>query len=506
MAQSQIKYGALISYATIFFNIVAGLLYTPWMIRQIGTADYGLYSLVTAVISYFLIDFGLGSVIGTYVAKYRAQQNFHKVNLIIGISYKAYIIITACITLGLFICYFFLADIFKELTDAEIIKFKTIYCIGGFFSICNFPFTPVNGILIAYERFIALKLADLIQRALCIILIICCLLSGYGLYALVLVNGAIGLSISLLKFIYIKFNIGININIKETDKTIFKEIASFSGWAFIIGIAQRFIINIVPSILGIVSGTTQITIFAIASTLEGYVWTLASGLNGLFIPRVSKEVAQNQPPCEITNLMIKVGRIQLYIIGLLISCIIIFGAMFIKLWIGPDFHNSYIIAVLIISPNIIILTEEIANTLLWVKNELKYRAILFICAGIISSSIGIILGSEYGAIGTGIGILIALISCHCLGLNIVYQKVLHLDILHFFRMCHLKIIPIMIIPGIIFFFVVRYINQMGWTKLIIIGISFLICEGLVLYKWAMNDYEKNIIKSLIHIKRRKHER
>ena len=229
MALSQIKYGALISYATIFFNIVAGILYTPWMIQQIGTADYGLYSLVTAVISYFLIDFGLGSVIGTYVAKYRAQQNIHKVNLIIGISYRAYIIITACITLGLLICYFFLSDIFKELTETEIIKFKTIYCIGGFFSVCNFPFTPVNGILIAYERFIVLKLADLTQRILCIVLIVCSLLSGYGLYALVLVNGVIGLFISLLKFIYIKFNIGININIKETDKTIFREIASFSG-------------------------------------------------------------------------------------------------------------------------------------------------------------------------------------------------------------------------------------------------------------------------------------
>lgn len=503
MALSQIKYGALISYATIFFNIVAGILYTPWMIQQIGTADYGLYSLVTAVISYFLIDFGLGSVIGTYVAKYRAQQNIHKVNLIIGISYRAYIIITACITLGLLICYFFLSDIFKELTETEIIKFKTIYCIGGFFSVCNFPFTPVNGILIAYERFIVLKLADLTQRILCIVLIVCSLLSGYGLYALVLVNGVIGLFISLLKFIYIKFNIGININIKETDKTIFREIASFSGWAFIVGVAQRFTINIVPSILGIVSGTTQIAIFSIASTLEGYVWTLASGLNGLFIPRVSKDVAQNQTPLEITNLMIKVGRIQLYITGLLISCIIIFGATFIKLWIGSDFYDSYIIAVLIIFPNIIILTEEIANTLLWVKNEIKYRAILFICAGIISSSMGIILGSKFGAVGTGIGIFVALVLCHCLGLNIVYQKVLHLDIFRFFKMCHFKILPIMMIPGIIFFFAIRCLDQIGWKGLIMTGIFYLLCEGVILYKWAMNDTEKELIKSLIHTKKTK---
>jgi O-antigen/teichoic acid export membrane protein len=52
-ANKQIKLGALMSYFTIAFNIVAGLIYTPWMVGQIGQADYGLYTLAISFISLF---------------------------------------------------------------------------------------------------------------------------------------------------------------------------------------------------------------------------------------------------------------------------------------------------------------------------------------------------------------------------------------------------------------------------------------------------------------------
>ena len=48
MGQNQIKQGAIISYIAIFFNIAAGLIYTPWMVGQIGVSDYGLYALIGA--------------------------------------------------------------------------------------------------------------------------------------------------------------------------------------------------------------------------------------------------------------------------------------------------------------------------------------------------------------------------------------------------------------------------------------------------------------------------
>ena len=69
----QIKYGALISYIALFINIVIGLVYSPWVIRSIGKADYGLYTLALSIISLFVFDFGLGSAVTRFIAKYNAE-------------------------------------------------------------------------------------------------------------------------------------------------------------------------------------------------------------------------------------------------------------------------------------------------------------------------------------------------------------------------------------------------------------------------------------------------
>ena len=59
--KSQIKFGAILSYVSIAVNIIAGLLYTPWMVNQIGGDDYGLFTIVNSLITLFMVDFGLSA-------------------------------------------------------------------------------------------------------------------------------------------------------------------------------------------------------------------------------------------------------------------------------------------------------------------------------------------------------------------------------------------------------------------------------------------------------------
>ena len=82
---SQIKAGAAISYLALFLNIAIGLLYTPWMIRSIGKADYGLYTLAMSVIQLFVFDFGLGSAVTRYISKFLAEGRQDKVDQLLSV-------------------------------------------------------------------------------------------------------------------------------------------------------------------------------------------------------------------------------------------------------------------------------------------------------------------------------------------------------------------------------------------------------------------------------------
>ena len=173
---NQLKAGATISYLSLGINIITGLLYTPWMINSIGRTNFGLYTLAMSVISLFVFDFGLSAAVTRFIAKYLAMDRQDLANKCLGLVYKLYIYIDIVLFLALVIVYFFIPQIYEELTPDEIERFKVVYSIAAVYSVLSFPFIPVNGILTAHEKIVQLKLADIFQKLFIVGTMTACLL------------------------------------------------------------------------------------------------------------------------------------------------------------------------------------------------------------------------------------------------------------------------------------------------------------------------------------------
>jgi O-antigen/teichoic acid export membrane protein len=493
----QIKLGAIISYVSIVFNIIAGLIYTPWMVAQIGVSDYGLYSLVSSFLTYFIIDFGLGEAIARFITKYRVEKQENKINELLGLTSKVYLAINLLVLLILVVFFFLIESIFKELNPVELQKFKTIYCIAGFFSLLSFPFTPLNGVLIAYERFVVLKFCDLFSKVGTIAFMVFSLLLGYKLYALVAINAVVGIIIIIFKFFYLSRTTTIIIDFNYKSKELSKQLFGFSIWASVIGVAQRLLLNIAPTLLAIFSGTAAIAVFSIGNIIEGYVWTFAGALNGLFLPKVSSLASVSGDRNAITNLMIRVGRIQLFVVGILYVGIITMGQEFIILWMGVAFTDSYPIVVLLILPGLVTLTQGIASTLMYVENKIKYIAVLHISSSSASVLISFFLIPKFGALGAAIGIFIALLIFQIIGMNVVYYKKMKINIFHFFNECFLKMsLPIglsFLISFAINYFIPASSFLVFFPKVMVIGG----CYFVLMWFLGLNNNEKELITSLL---------
>ena len=160
--------------------------------------------------------------------------------------------------------------------------------------------------------------------------------------------------------------------------------------------------------LGAFSGTAEIAVFSVASTMEGYVWMIASALNGLFLPKVTGLLLNKNASEEVEALMIKVGRIQLIIVGLLYAGFLTLGKDFVELWLGNDFSSAYIITLLLITPSLVTLTQQIANTALVAKNLVKYHCFGVVIMSLTSIVLSIILSPKFGAVGQGLQFLLVL--------------------------------------------------------------------------------------------------
>jgi O-antigen/teichoic acid export membrane protein len=494
-SKRQIKNGAVISYIAIAINMIASFLYTPWMVRSIGKSDYGLYTLAVSFISVFLIDFGMGSVVTRFVSIYRVDNDTKSINNLLGIVFKIFLIIDIAILVILSAIYFSLGDIFVGLEIAELQKFKILYLIIVGFSVISFPFTILSGIFNAYEYFVQLKLCDLLQKLSTIALIIIALLRGYGVITIVAINTFTGILTIAVKLYLLKRNTPIKVNFRCKSKSLLKEMFDFSIWITLIGIAQRLTLNIAPSILGIVASSYEIAIYSPAAALTTYFYTFAMAIDGLFLPTIFRKIAEKKKH-EIFSIMIRIGRYQIAILGLIFVGIICVGKEFIILWMGEEFSKSYYCTVILILPAIFEYSQQIAKLTIIAENKVKLQSIGLICTSMINVAIAFPLSYYHGAIGICLAICITQF-LNLIYMNFIYHRVLQFDMLKYYKMCYLRMI-IPICGTIVFSSAILYfIAQKGWLWLVIKVIIVSTIFGLLTFSFHLVKEERNKLLSII---------
>ena len=495
---SSIKKGAIISYVSIFLNIAITFFYTPWMIRQLGISDYGLYSLIISFIGYFIMDFGLQQAIQRFIAKYRAEKNVDKVAKMIGITTKVYLLIDAVIFLVLFVLYFFISNIFTGLTPEEIDKLKVLYVIAATFSVLNFMFKPMGGAMMAFEYFVEERALEMVNKVGLVLLVCIALYLGAGVYALVLINGAVSLFVSLAKFYVFCHKSKLNIQWKYFDNSEMKDIFSYSMWTFTVNMAQRLRVNIIPALLGVVSNSVEIAVFSLAMSIEGMIVTVSGALNGLFLPKVSR-MALSGKRDDITTLMIRVGRLQLYVWGLIFSGFCIFGLMFLNLWVGEHFSNSYYVIIFIAIASIVAQTQVVAMDLVYAENKIRHTAKFSFGSAAIGFAIAIPMALFYGSVGAAIGTGLGLCLYQFM-LNMFYSKELKLDIGRFFKQCHGHILPVIVPYCGLSIVLVQTLTIKTWLSLILCVSAYVAVFLLLAYTLLFNTEEKNHFAFLKHKK------
>lgn len=457
--------GALLSYFAMAVSIVTGLVYTPWMVRVIGQSNYGLYTLSNSLIAIFMLDFGLGSAVSRFVSKYRAEGDQEAVNRIISIIFKLYFAIDAliiCVLTGIF---FFLDKIYVKLTPAELDTFRILYLMVACSNIISFPLSPLNGILNAYEKFIQLKVCDVFHKLFTVVLVVIALCFSTHVTTVVAANVISAISTLAIKLIIVKTKIPLRLNFKLGDKDTYKTLFNFTVWTTIISIMQRFTHSFAPSVLGITCSSTEIALYSPAVALEGYFYTLATAVNGLFLPRISRYIADKKED-KILDLMTKLGRYQITVLGLVFVGFICVGQDFMTLWMGPEYAKSYYCTLIILFPTLISCSQQIAHTTVIAKNLIRYQAVFMIISGVLGLAVSFVLSLYIGCIGVCIGTAVTALS-NIIYMSGIYKRKADINMPVFYKNCWLKAVPCYLVVIVVGLPVTSLIFVSGWLGLLI---------------------------------------
>ena len=498
MKNRQITIGALLSYGAIAFNIIAGLLYTPWMIHSVGDDQYALYALALSVINIFLMDFGIGSAVSRFLANYYAQDRYEDANRFMGIVYKVFLVITAVIAVCLFVFFFLINGIYTNLSPEELQTFKRLFVIVATYSVLSFPFTTFNGILMANERFIAVKACNFGQKVLSVSLIVAALLSGGNVYALVLVHAVSNVIFILIKYLCIRRETCMKADLSCWDKNTAVELFGFSGWVTVMSLAQRCIFNIMPTVIAAIVGTFEVTLFSLAATLESYVYSFADAINGMFLPKISRILAGDRADKELSSLMEQVGRFHIATIGLLFVGFLAVGRDFVALWMGESYSAIYICASLMILPSLLDVPQQVAKTALLAKKLVREQGIIYLGMAALNLVLSFMLVPGMGAIGAALSICVAYLF-RTLTFNLLYRKHLRISLTAFFRNAYGKWLPAATLTlGISVFFTNRLNLPTSWEGLAIKILLIIVIYAILFVCIGLKNSDRRAITERLH--------
>ena len=297
--------------------------------------------------------------------------------------------------------------------------------------------------------------------------------------------------------IYFFFVLKKRIAFGKLDKDLVREMVKYSLFIALGMIVDRIYWSTDQIILGITSGTVLVAVYSVGANFGNYYQTFSTTISSVFGARVAQLVDSNSDNNELTDLMIKVGRVQFMVLGLILSGFILYGKQFIYFWAGQGYEDAYIIGLLIMVPLTIPLIQNIGLNIIQSKNKHVFRSVMYLIIALINIVFSYFASLKWGAIGCAFVSFISYFVANGFIINWYYYKKIGLEIPRFWIeiLSMSKSVLICIILGLV---LNRYVDTYNLKVLLLVIILYSSVYMLFMYIISMNNYEKNIVKSMFN--------
>lgn len=507
----QLKWGSILSYAQMGLNVLIGLAVTPVILRLLGQSEYGLYSTVSSTIAMLtILNLGFSAGYIRYYARYKASGEEEKISSLNGL----FIILFSIIGLIALVCGFFmtanLTVFFKDgLSQAEYYKATIMMTLLSIRMAISFPLGVFSSIIVAHERFVFVKICGMINTVFSPLITLVVLYLGLGSIGMVVVSVVLGTVTDCIYGYYVYIRLKQHFTFHGFEPGIVRELFSYTFFIAINMIVDQINWNIDKLLLARFKGTSAVAIYSIGYSLYNYYMAFSTSISSVFTPRIHRIVNETvmdsiEQNNKLTDLFVKVGRIQTLILGLVATGLIFMGKIFIvKIWTNEGYEESYYVMLLLTLPASIALIQNLGIEIQRAENRHKFRSIAYFIMAIVNFILSISLCPKYGAIGCAIGTAISLILANGIIINIYYHKKCNIDVIRFWKEIA-SMLPGFLIPSFLGTIIMVYVNIEKVSSFVLYVCIYTITYSISVWFFSMNADEKELFAQLI--KRLKREK
>lgn len=490
---NQRKAGALLSYLHILVSNTISIIYTPYMLQMMGQSEYGLYGTASSFISYLsILNFGIGGAYIRFNTRCRANNDREGEKQLNGMFLTVFSILAVLVFIGGIGCIALAEDLVEKTFSAqELYRLRIILFLLTINMMITFVFNVVMMALQAYEKYIVLRVVALVSSIVTPVANIIALHMGGRAVAIT----AISLSWSILCYIFYFFIarkvIKMEFSFKGFRKDVVKDIFIFSGFLFLNSITDQITFSTDNIVLSAVKGTSAVAVYTVGSQFKNYFHQFSTSISSVFAPSVNLIVAQTQDMRELDRIFTRVGRIQFYVVSLVLIGYMSIGQAFVRIWAGEDYGKSFYIGLMLMLSVFVPSFQNVGLEIQKAMNKHKARSVVYFLIALINIALTIPFAMWWGGIGAAMATLVTTFFGYVVFMNYYYWKHIGLDILGFWKSIA-GILPGYILPVLTGFLVNHYWNMESFLDILFAAIVISVIFLLSVWFFSMNLYEREL--------------
>lgn len=330
---------ALSNLAGAVVPAAVALLTVPLVVKGLGDAGYGLYSLVTAIVGYFaVLDINVTAGSVKYIAQYNASAERERISETITFGVLVY----AALGLAGALALYFGAEAFVTRLYAvppalheEAVTTLKVAALGFFITQLDNYLSSVPQALMRFDISSRFEVLFGILVPLSTVVV---LMFGYGLVEVILVRVAAS-ALNCLMLWQAIGNLVPDLAWRMPTARLKRELLGFSAYSFFSRFATLTYAHADKLIVGALAGVAPLAWYTVAATLANRILSLTYRLAGVFFPAASSLAARGEH-ARLNRIYLKANRYIVFINASVLVLVAVFAQPILLYWMNADFARN----------------------------------------------------------------------------------------------------------------------------------------------------------------------
>jgi O-antigen/teichoic acid export membrane protein len=311
----------------------------PLVVKGLGDASYGVYSLVTAIVGYFaVIDINVTAGSVKYIAEFNANRDQRRIDETVFFGLGVYSLLGLLGGIGLYAgAHFFVTSVFSvppQLVGETVATLK-LAALGFFLGQLQ---SYLNSIPQSLMRFDIAGRIEMVFGTGVPLLTVAVLMLGYGLFEVILLRVITSALNCVILWRCIRRLLP-ELAWRKPGAAIRRELLGFSAYSFLSRFAGLSYAYADKLIIGALVGVTGLAYFTVASTLANRILSLTFRLSGVLFPAASALAARGELE-RLRALSLKASRYVVFLNASVLVLVAVFSYQILYYWIDPPFARA----------------------------------------------------------------------------------------------------------------------------------------------------------------------